>query len=380
MELQGDAEFGLSSFSGRIRDSDYYSTPGLKATPLLKKQRADFEARTKYPRYHPPAKDSSVWRALRSGFKPVHGTQLAVYKPPLKFDYNTIPSGRYRPNMPLYPNQANILAKYYGPPWDHRKQLNRMYNYGRSKRLGMRMAARMANRRRKRPMGGNRVVDYGQAKGRAIHVQNPQHGLAPRVFVKCSRTVNMSLAQTAAFLNPVHIRGNSLIDTFLTHSTGSLYGVSAYTGLYQYYKVHASKADVRVINQSVLAPNQGLMVFLRPERQTPVASTKPASQEECWGYPLTKHMYNPGNGGAVNVGADTRISFYIKTKRVFQVVDIDPSEYSASTGNEPSALWNWEMYTTSIDNATVTGTARVIFKLTYWVEFFHREEQLAGDF
>lgn len=242
------------------------------------------------------------------------------------------------------------------------------------------------------------IARANRNKGRAIVIRQPSHGVPPRMMVKLSRTITTAtLSPGAAFAVVLRVRANSLSDTFLAHGTGTLYGVPAFSAMYDRYRVHASKCTVWAINNTASADItttnhasfDGAFV-LRPERVSPVADNSPASMDEAHGYPNTVYGHCPvwttlttaatSNFSPTGPMRWTKRSMYRKTKRMYAVENIDSLSFIGNTSVEPPYVFDWVIYAGSTLAATSTLDFVFRVRLDFWVEFFQRNEGTTTDF
>lgn len=276
-----------------------------------------------------------------------------------------------------YRQQRQLENEYY--------RRKRAYRYGRYRRTVRRSYGKGPTRSR---MGVNVVV-------------SPQHGIAPRMLTKCSRWVfvptnvngagtGISTFAAGAFHEALQVGGNRLGDTFLDHAVGSLYGVDDYGDLYLSYRVHASKCTIHVVNISTTASaaaaesaaGSGIWFFMRYQRATPVADTTPASTDEAMNFPRMKKMYvAPPGAGQASPAAPKVMSYYVRTKKVYNQRDINEHGFQGSAGTPPVDQYDWVVYAGNHANATSATIAyRIMVKLTYWIEFFSRRDLSNSDF
>jgi len=290
------------------------------------------------------------------------------------------------------PPRYGYSRSRYGITYRQQKQLEREY-YARKRRYGFGRYRRTVKR------AGQISRSGGRQPGNIV--VSPQHGIPPRLMTKCSRWVfvptNVNGAGTgvttftaAAFHESLQVGGNRLSDTFLDHGVGSLYGVDDYGDLYSAYRVHASKCTIHVVNLSTTASGTaalsaagaGIWFFLRYQRATPVADTTPASTDEAMNFPRMKKLYCPPPGaGQASPGRPMKMSYYVKTTKVFNFRDIHEHGFEGQAGTPPEDQFDWVVYAGNHANASdATVAYRIMVKLTYWVEFYNRRDLSNADF
>lgn len=160
--------------------------------------------------------------------------------------------------------------------------------------------------------------------------------------------------------------GNSVYDPDVTSTGHQPYAYDQWSAMYRSSRVAGSSINVQVLSAatSSVVQNQQIAVIPHPD----YTSLAGIGWEELNEQPYAKSMvFNQFKG-------KTKMSHYMSTRKIYGVTK---GQYNQdgfeSVGSDPSKQWLWGVYWNSTNPSSTTATTTLIFKLTYYVEFWGRK-------
>lgn len=183
-------------------------------------------------------------------------------------------------------------------------------------------------------------------------------GIPDKLMVRLVYSQQLSL--TANGINRYVFRGNSVFDPDFTGVGHQPRFFDQYSPLYERYRVHASKINLKIINVDSSVCGLGLIPL------TASTSTEIGTITDCQEAPYMKFRWLQGQ---INQQLVT-INSFMKTSAIRGESDKD-DDYSAPVTGNPARQWFWHIIAAQSDDSQPTINMAV--KLTYYVEFLRRK-------
>lgn len=205
------------------------------------------------------------------------------------------------------------------------------------------------NKRRRRRYGKRRKINR-------VIVRGPT-GIPDKLLVRLVYADQISI--TTGIPGKYVFRGNSIFDPDLTGVGHQPRFFDQYSQLYERYRVHASKINIKLVNASPNVSGLGVVPL------TQSTSTELNSIVDLQEAPYVKFRWLQ-NGSNPTV---TSITSFMKTSVIRGEKDED-DDYSAQFVANPTRMWYWHIIAAESDNSPPTVNS--VVKITYYVEFFRR--------
>lgn len=190
-------------------------------------------------------------------------------------------------------------------------------------------------------------------------------GQADRAFAKL--VYSDAFAYTIALGSPALqvFRGNSLNDPDYTGVGHQPRAYDQFTALYDKYRVLGSSITARIAyGSSASAGAINLIACVIPSS----SPTSLAAENAL----ITENRYAKTRYLNAYQGMDKPLKHYMTTAKMFGTPSVAvraEDNYAAVVGNNPSTVWYWHVYVSTLDFAT-NSSATVYLTLNYYVEFF----------
>lgn len=232
--------------------------------------------------------------------------------------------------------------------------------YGRKRRRSTKKG--MAYRKRRRFYRSKRKA-VRRSKASKVVIRQPS-GLPDRLFVKLKYSTAILFSDVVGGVAKTHLfRGNSPFDPDLTATGHQCYLFDQWQALYQQYRVHGSKARVRVWNNATGTTNSQIAVTLAPLNINTVLGGTPL---EYWEIPYARRTVTSLYKGDRMIPWTYMSSAKITGVRKEQVRN-DVDWASVVTGN-PTRAWSWHLMAIPVDGAS-TWSMYLWFDVIYYTEF-----------
>lgn len=187
-----------------------------------------------------------------------------------------------------------------------------------------------------------------------------------RAFTKLKYTQRLSLTSTAGVGNTYQFRGNDLYDPDYTSTGAQPEGYDQWAAFYTQFRVYGSKISVKFVGVGTTQPTQSFELCLVPSSLTNTYST----MEDAMAAPYSVFAVK-------NVSNETSIlKSYMGTRKMegipkATILDLDYAG-TTSPGSTPTRQWIWNIIVEAADR-TSTATVIAYVTITYYAEFFHRQ-------
>lgn len=207
----------------------------------------------------------------------------------------------------------------------------------------------------------------------------------PRSVKVCLRGGSATpTALSGAITLQYNLKGNSAVDPFGTFSAGSLKGFTSFTGLYQNYRVFASRVTAMLMPNTT--PGRPLVVSLLPSTSTGGPSYSSAydamAQSGCKSLYIPTASTGAGAGSSIStmgigqsLPAGNTITSYATTQNVWGANSIEGDDYFSATNSDPTNLWYWALTISDFAGASNID-AYIHIQMDVYVEFTQRYDEL----
>jgi hypothetical protein len=191
------------------------------------------------------------------------------------------------------------------------------------------------------------------------YVLRSSTGFPDRVRCVLEYDDSINFAQ-AGFITNYVFRGNSLYDPDVTSLGHQPKYYDQYSAVYLRYRVYASRITLKVINGA----NAALVAAIVPDTNQLTPTTVYAVTENPRAV-VSRLVATAGN-------RTERISKKISTQQQLGLnqFEINDDSFTASTSNNPTALWYWNCVFANLTNVPLAGQAYV--EIQYDCEFYDR--------
>lgn len=221
---------------------------------------------------------------------------------------------------------------------------------------------RKTRQRRRAPRKRQRRGRYNKASSLTIRTPTT---IADRTFLKFKYTDLLNRVPAAAIDNYVW-RGNSTFDPDLTGAGHQPFGFDQWCGanaFYQRYRVHGSKMELRISNDSTV----GLALAIYPSLSTAL----PTTWQNAGEVPRAKVRVLGQNTG---MDANILRTTYSSTKQIMGMKSITQDDlFTSIYTTNPVRQWYWIFTAQSTDMLTA-ALYQIAFTITYYVELYERTQ------
>lgn len=206
-------------------------------------------------------------------------------------------------------------------------------------------------------------------KGKTLSLVNRGPAFAPdRLFTKLRWADDYSFTLTSG-RKSYSWRGNSIYDPDAVVGIGqfSALGANQYKEIFNFYKVHASNINIRVINQSGTA-GKNLNAVVYPAAIASNATDDPKAQDAMCKPGAKYRVISLAGGGPI-----IPIKHFASSKRILGVKDLTDETFGAAlNSSDPATVWYWNLVVDDILNNSSSDTFKIVVEITYFVELYNR--------
>lgn len=187
-------------------------------------------------------------------------------------------------------------------------------------------------------------------------------GFSDTTFVKLNYVDRLTLSPGATYCQYT-FRGNSLFDPDYTGTGHQPMYFDQYTAIYNKYRVLASSIT---IDAADVSGDSALYMICTPNTDVLTATSIPLVMEQTGS--VAPRMIPIAQRGPM-----PKLKLFATTRKVMGLSkgEINDDTYSATSGANPSNIWYWNIFFSSVDDVHHV-IASVIVKLTYYVQFYDR--------
>lgn len=199
--------------------------------------------------------------------------------------------------------------------------------------------------------------------------------LPDKYFTKLSyqNWFNFASGGTTGVLDTI-FRGNGAQDPENGLGGIGCNGFTELAGIYQQYRVYASKCEVNVKSISDVTSTGDFMMLLIPDRSPTSYGMSTVIARQGSPFATIKMVIRGGNGNT-----PTRLKAIRKTKNIFGESDIDDDNYAAATSTVPANEWYWHLVAARQDQSSISAYPGICFsiRITYYIRFERRQSLAA---